>query len=60
MSAMIREAIEMYITSAQIKPGQEWFWAEAWQAAEEEVEAELAAGNYETFDTMEDFLKGMK
>jgi len=61
MSKMIREAIDLYITSEQeIKPGQEWFWAEAWQAAEKEVEAELAAGNYETFDTMEDLLKGLK
>lgn len=60
MSAMIREAIELYISSTQVKPGQEWFWAEAWQTAEKEVEAELAAGDYETFDTMDDFLKGLK
>jgi predicted transcriptional regulator len=61
MSKMIREAIDLYIaTAAEIKPGQEWFWAEAWQAAEKEVEAELAASNYETFDTMEAFLKGLE
>jgi hypothetical protein len=42
------------------KPGQEWFWTEAWQKAEREAEADLAAGIYETFDSMEDFLKGLK
>jgi len=61
ISEMIREAIDLYLkTEQEIKPGQEWFWAEGWQAAEREVDADLAAGNYETFDTMEDFLKGMQ
>jgi len=61
ISEMIREAIDEYLKEHQApKPGQEWFWAEAWQKAEREVEADLAAGNYETFDTMEDFLKGLK
>jgi predicted DNA-binding protein len=57
VSEMIREAIEAYLQSDQeIKPGQEWFWSKEWQAKERETEADLAAGNYETFDTMEDFL----
>ena len=61
ISEMIREAIDIYLKTEQaVKPGQEWFWAEGWQAAEREVDADLAAGNYETFDTMEDFLKGMQ
>jgi len=61
VSEMIREAIELYLKSEQsIKPGQEWFWAEAWQAAERDVETELATGTYDTFDTMEDFLKDLK
>jgi hypothetical protein len=58
---MIREAVEEYLASEQkIRPGQEWFWAEAWQAAEREVEEDLSAGRYETFDSMEDFLKDLK
>ena len=61
ISEMIREAIELYLTTEQkLKPGQEWFWAEGWQAAEREVDEDLSSGNYETFDTMEDFLKGLK
>jgi hypothetical protein len=61
ISEMIREAIDEYLQERQTpKPGQEWFWAEAWQKAEHEVEEDLAAGKYETFETMEDFLKGLK
>jgi predicted transcriptional regulator len=61
VSEMIREAIEAYLQEHTTpKPGQEWFWTEAWQKAEREVEDDLAAGNYETFDSMEDFLAGLK
>jgi hypothetical protein len=35
---------------------QAWFWTEAWQAGEQEAEADLAAGRYKTFDTMEDLI----
>ncbi len=61
MSLLIRDALEEYLKeNQQIKPGQEWFWSEAWQAAEREVENDLAAGNFETFDNMDDFLKNLK
>ena len=35
---------------------QAWFWTEEWQAGEREAEADLVAGRYETFDTMEDLI----
>lgn len=61
MSLLIRDALEEYLKqNQQIKPGQEWFWSEAWQAAEREVESDLAAGNFETFDNMDAFLKDLK
>ncbi len=61
VSEMIREAIDVYLQAHQTpKPGQEWFWTEAWQAAERDVESDLAAGNYETFDSMEEFLTSLK
>ena len=60
MSQIIREAIDVYLQQQPIKPGQEWFWTEAWQTAEREVEADLAAGRFETFDTMEDFLASLE
>ncbi len=61
VSEMVREAIDSYLqTHQQPKPGQEWFWSEAWQAAEREAEADLQAGRYETFDNDADFLASLK
>jgi predicted transcriptional regulator len=61
VSDIIRTAIEQYLREKQPpKPGQEWFWTEAWQAAEREAEADLTAGRYETFDTMEEFLESLE
>jgi len=60
VSQMIREAIEAYLVENQSpKPGQEWFWAEAWQAAESQAEADLSSGAYETFDSDADFLASL-
>jgi predicted transcriptional regulator len=60
ISEIIREAIDIYMQQQAVKPGQEWFWTEAWQAAEREVESDLAAGRFETFDTMEEFLASLE
>lgn len=55
------KAISLRLEQRQpIKPGQEWFWTVEWQAAEREVEADLAAGRFETFDTMEEFLASLE
>jgi len=35
---------------------QAWFWTEEWQAGEREAESDLAAGRYQSFDTMEDLI----
>ena len=35
---------------------QAWFWTREWQAGEREAEADLAAGRYQAFDTMEDLI----
>jgi predicted transcriptional regulator len=61
VSEMIREAIDSYLrTNQKPKPGQEWFWSEAWQTTEREAEADLAAGEIETFDNDADFLASLK
>jgi predicted transcriptional regulator len=61
VSEMIREAIDDYLEEhQQPKPGQEWFWSEEWQVAEREVEQALATGEFETFDSMDDFLKDLE
>ena len=35
---------------------QAYFWTEHWQAGERETEADLAAGRYQDFDSIEDML----
>jgi beta-mannanase len=35
---------------------QAWFWTKEWQAREDEADADIAGGRYETFDNMDDFI----
>lgn len=44
------------IPHVAVPKDQEWFWTPEWQAMEHEVDEELFAGRYMTFDTSEDFL----
>jgi len=39
-----------------LEDDQAWFWSEEWQAGERAAEADLAAGRFADFDTMEAFL----
>jgi hypothetical protein len=39
-----------------ISSSQSWFWTDEWQAGEREVDEYIANGDFETFDTMEEFL----
>ena len=60
VSEIIRDAIEAYLQKKQTpKPGQEWFWSEAWQAGERAAETDLAEGRYEDFEKMEDMLRDL-
>jgi hypothetical protein len=38
---------------------QAWYWTPEWQAREREAEADLRAGRYEDFDSMDDFLASL-
>lgn len=40
-----------------IATNQEWFWSEAWQAGERQVDAYIEAGEFDEFETMEEFLR---
>lgn len=40
----------------EIDPEQRWFWTPGWLAKEMEVEQALQNGEYEDFDSMDDFL----
>lgn len=35
---------------------QAWYWTDEWQAGERKVDEYIDAGNFETFDSMEEFL----
>ena len=35
---------------------QSWYWMPAWQAAEAEADAELAAGEFDDFTSMDDMI----
>ena len=53
-SAALAEAIDEALAEAQ-----GWFWSEAWQVGERASEADLAEGQYQDFDTMEDLLRDL-
>lgn len=54
--ALVRPIREQAFALMQrLNPEQAWFWTEAWQAGEREVDRHLAAGAVTTFATDEEF-----
>ena len=50
-----------YLSEAlAVAEDQTWFWTEEWQSGEREAEADLAAGRYQVFDSMEDLLEDLE
>lgn len=39
---------------------QAWFWAERWQAMEQEAQEDITAGRIETFDSADEFLADLE
>ena len=60
MAELIRTAVDEYLENRPIEPGQEWFWSAAWQEAEKEVDEDLKAGRFETFDNVDEFLADLE
>ena len=52
--------MDIIVRPVAAKPGQEWFWSPEWPAAERAVEEDLAAGRFETFDTIDDFILSLE
>ncbi len=44
------------IASKGADPSQAWFWAPEWQAGEQAVDEEIAAGKLRRFDDLESFI----
>lgn len=47
------------MSNSDMNVDQWWFWADEWQTLEDEVDEDLRNGQYEDFDTMEDFLDSL-
>jgi len=45
--------------SLAVAEDQTWFWSEEWQDGEREAEADIAAGRFEVFDSMEDLIEDL-
>lgn len=41
-------------------PDQAWFWTPEWQAGERQADEDLKTGNFDDFDTMDDFIASLK
>jgi len=62
-STETRGTIKMIIIDGNIhaiSTKQEWFWTEEWQAGERKVDEYIKLGEYEEFDTMEEFLRTLR
>ncbi len=43
-----------------IDSNQRWFWTEEWQKGEREVDELIQRGEFETFDSMEEFINSLQ
>jgi hypothetical protein len=51
-----REIGSIIVESLLTASEQAYFWTPAWQAKEQQADADLAEGHFKTFDTMDDML----
>ena len=45
---------------SRLRPDQSWFWMPQWQAMESEANEDLVSGDYEDFDTLDDFIEDLE
>ncbi|MHB8618686.1 MAG: AbrB/MazE/SpoVT family DNA-binding domain-containing protein [Chloroflexota bacterium] len=56
MDAVVRDDGVLELRPQSGDPSQAWFWTRRWQRMERQADQDYAAGRYQTFDDMEDFL----
>jgi len=56
VSQSVKASEEKY----QLRLDQAWFWTPQWQAMESEADEDLAAGRYEEFRGLDDFIDGLR
>jgi hypothetical protein len=47
------------VKTIKVPRDQAWFWSPEWQQKEKEADADLAAGRYRDFESLDDLLKDM-
>ncbi len=52
-------AIQQAITLSNRADDQQWYWSAEWQAGEREAEADLQAGRYQDFASIDEFLASL-
>jgi predicted transcriptional regulator len=53
------DTLLLEVLTEYLEDDQSWYWSKEWQGAEQEAEADIAAGNYADFTSMEDFFADM-
>ena len=63
-TSTLRETMQVYVaadlgTSLYFVDDQAWFWTESWQRGERRVDDYIMRGEFEEFDTMDEFLRSL-
>ena len=56
---LTQKEVDVAAKAGLIDPDQRYWWTEAWQEGEREVERNYAEGRFEEFDNAEDFLNSL-
>lgn len=59
LSADELQAVLNFISTLQNEDDQAWYWSTEWQAMEQEADRNRAEGDYEEFDTIDDFVASL-
>lgn len=53
------QAVLNFINALQNDDDQAWYWSSEWQEREQEAERDRATGDYEEFESMDDFIASL-
>jgi len=56
----VSQSVKVSEEKYQLRLDQAWFWTPQWQAMEREADEDLAAGRYEEFGSLDDFIDGLR
>ena len=59
LSAEELQAVLNFIKALQSEDDQAWYWSAEWQAMEQEADQNRTVGDYEEFETVDDFIASL-